>query len=242
MTLSIIDDGLTPMRITARLTEPIVYQSDGMHIDGPLAYAAFCALDEDARYAIPPMHLDWAEDMAVPLARWTAAPMDGEVLDPRLLIDGMIWGWCASSEEVEWLAHGAAEVRKKPVLDEMRRYSDAKSAMVAGGPMKGYNLTYPTTFARSVSWSAIGDIDRVKYLLTRHVPALGKKRGHGWGTVAAWDVVEDSAAASSVFHRDGIAARSLPRSCGLRGRAALGSIRPPYHHRSRRVLSVEPEC
>jgi len=244
VSIQIIDDGYVPVRVTAHLTEPIVYALDGMHLDGILAAAAYRDLDERTRRRIPPLSADWVIDLRLPLARWAVDVGDAPVPDGRLLwkhSDGReVWGWCASVEVAEWLGQGVAEVRKKPVLDEMRRYSEAKSAQINGGPLKGYNLRMPTAFARSVSWHALGDPVAIARLLDRHIGAIGKKRGHGWGTVARWEVEQIDTDQS--IARDGVLARRLPAQCGIVGRPVTGAIRPPYHHRSRRVHAVEPAC
>lgn len=103
--------------------------------------------------------------------------------------------------------------------------------------MKAYDLKLPTVFAPQQTWHALGDIDRVRHLLS-YVPAIGRKRNLGAGTVLEWSV-ERCEEDCSVAH-NGAATRRVPAFFGLEGAPHYGAIRPPYHHRSRRMECVGP--
>lgn len=257
MTLQIHHDaGHVPMRIVARMDEPIAYLGDLLHIDGPLAYAAYHDLDLATRKTLEPIEVtEWPIDLALPLSRWSVAPSGDE--DDRLLKswnglrrdmrgtkamprgpERRLWGWCASAaDESRWLGRGVLEVRKKPALSEMSRYTDAKSANLGAGAMKAYDLRIPTVLALEVEWFAHGDPDRVRHLLATFIPSIGKKQSTGNGRVREW-IVEPCAEDRSVLH-DGRPVRRLPLGA-VEGPPGHGAIRPPYYHHTRMVPSVEP--
>lgn len=239
-----------PMRIVARMDEPIAYLGDLLHIDGPIAYGAFHDLDERTRRTIAPVgsaeYEDWPIDLTLPLSTWwcEAAPD----ANPRLLKrsrrgkDGpppRLWGWCASAaDETAWAGRGVLEVRKRPELGKMSRYTSDRSANISSGHMKAYDLKIPTVLAREVVWYAHGDPDRVRHLLSTYVPAIGKKRSTGNGTVREW-IVEQIDEDRSVVAPDGQLMRRMPRGA-VDGSPGHGGIRPPYYHHTRQVESVEP--
>ena len=241
------------MRVVARMDEPIAYLGDLLHLDGLLAYGVYHDLDERTRRTIPPIETtDWPQDFALPLALWSVPACSSD--DDRLLRsrtkltanrpggergpERRLWGWCASAaDETAWLGRGKVEIRKKPDLGAMTRYTDAKSHNLGAGHTKAYDLAIPTVTALEVVWWAHGDPDRVRYLLTKYVPAIGKKRNLGNGTVRDW-IVEPTDEDRSVLH-EGRPMRRLPRGA-CEGAPGHGAIRPPYYHPSRVVESVEP--
>lgn len=239
-------DGYAPLRVTARMDEPIAYLGDMLHLDGPLAYAAYHDLDERTRKTIAPIETtDWPIDVMLPVSTWWAdySPSAHGDVDPRLCgTNGdaqQFWGWCCSAaDESAWGARSKIEVRKKPALREMGRYTDAKSANLSSGHMKAYDLAIPTVLALEVVWYAHGDADKIRALLQRFVPALGKKRSTGNGTVREW-VVEQAEHDWSVIGADGQLTRRMPFGAAP-GSARYGAIRPPYYHATRVVMAVEP--
>jgi CRISPR type IV-associated protein Csf3 len=241
-----------PLRVVAHVTEPILYAGDGLHLDGILSAAAFEALDERTRRRMPPLSSPWAVDIDVPLARWGVDVGPDWSGDARLLwkqkgggasrnrYSRTLWGWCASAVQAEWQQHGTAEIRKRPELDQMRRYAKDRTADISSGPMKAYDLAFPTVFAPTLTWYALGDGARVLELLRRHIVAIGKKTRLGYGTVARWEV-ERVEADWSIAGPDGRLVRRMPRESGMVGQHSYGAIRPPYHHASRLVECVEPQ-
>jgi len=243
--------GYVPMRIVARMDEPIGYLDDLLHIDAAISYGVYHDLDIATRRTIPPIQTtDWPVDLTLPLSSWWVdydAELHGEV-DPRLMkrrrtgkngTAPQLWGWCASAaNDTAWEARSKCEVRKKPALGEMRRYTDAKNHNLGTGFMKAYDLAIPTVLAREVAWFSHGDPEHVRHLLSEYVPALGKKRNIGNGTVREW-VVEPCDVDRSVVV-DGKAARRLPAGVPD-GTPRHGTIRPPYYWTAgRSVMAVEP--
>lgn len=232
------------------MDEPIGYLGDLLHLDGPLAYAAYHDLDERTRRTIPPIETtEFPVDLTLPLSRWWCDYDPGQHgdVDVRLLkrratgakgTDPQIWGWCASAaDESSWSVRSKLEIRKKSALKEMGRYTDAKMHNTSSGHMKAYDLAIPTVFAREVVWYAHGDADKIRALLSRFIPALGKKRSTGSGTVREW-VVEPCGDHDGITV-EGKLTRRMPASAAD-GFTRLGAIRPPYYHHTRIVGAVEP--
>lgn len=250
--------GYVPMRVVAHMAEPVAYLGDLLHLDGLLSYAAYHDLPIETRKTIAPVQTAaWPIDMACPLSVWSTAAPAG--CDDRLLksCNGLrrgfrslpgtdcpagderrLWGFCASAaDESAWSGRSVLEVRKKPELGKMRRYTDAKSINIGAGPLKAYDLKIPTVIALEIEWFAHGDPDHVRHLLTEHVQAIGKKRNIGCGVVKRWVVEPCDVDRSTVV--DGMARRRLPAGAAA-GAPGHGSIRAPYYHHTRAVPSVEP--
>lgn len=223
---------MTPLRITATLAEPVIYYGDGMHLDGPLSYAAYMSMDASARASLPPMGSDWAIDMDLPLLRWRCSAPEG--VDHRLLdADGLLWGWCASAAHADWMAESKVYIRRRTAAGKMQRYTGDGSVNVASGRYKPMNKPYPTAVTREIVWYATGDAVAVGALLA-HVPGVGKVVGHGHGRVLSWTVEE---------HDDDTAwqARRMPATWpGASGYPVHGAVRAPYHHPSRTAECVAP--
>lgn len=246
--------GYVPMRVLARLNEPVGYLGDLMHLDGFLHYAAYHDLDLATRKTIEPIETaTWPQDFGQPLSTWSVPAPAG--VGDRLLksrnglrragtdcphgTERRLWGWCASAaDETKWLGRDVIEVRKRPALGDMVKYTDAKSVTISAGPLKAYDLKIPTVLALEVEWFAHGDPDKVRHLLTEHVPSIGKKRNIGNGRVREW-VVEQVVDDLSVVDARGQARRRLPAGAAA-GSPGHGSIRPPYYHHTRIVESTEP--
>lgn len=240
--------GHVPICVTAIMHEPIVYAGDLIHLDSILGAAKHRDMTDRERRGLPAMSEPWAADLKIPLSKWgVEVPVEvaekghanllhnrkgqgagATMRNLRRMGYGIIWGWRASAESATWLQHGAAEVRKKPALDEMREMSDAGTATISAGPMKAYDLTLPTVFAHEIRWYAHGDPDRVQELLSLHVPGIGKKRNLGFGTVGKWRVERMDEDWS--IEAGGELMRRMPSQDPG---APLGTIRTPYHHRSR---------
>lgn len=209
------------MTVTARMREPVIFYEDGMHLDGPLAYAAFREYQRAGGLPLPPIAGEWAEDFGLPLGRWTRPLPAGAQVDRRLLdAEGQVWGWMCSHVDAEWLGRGKMEYRKRPDTQAMARLTKAKSHNLGAGPFKAFDVAYPSLFARELRWVCVGDVDVVRRLL-KLVTHVGKKSTSGMGAVAEW-IVEPC---EQVFIE-----RRMPAEGGM-----LGAIRAPYHHVSRRV-------
>lgn len=246
--------GTAPMRVVAVMDEPVAYLGDLLHLDAPLAYAAYHDLDDRTRLTIPPPGSpefeDWPIDLELPLSTWWL-PYDEAThgpIEPRLLKrnrqdvgdrSARLWGWCASAaDEAAWGVRSKLEIRKRPELGKMARYTAARTANVSAGHMKAYDLAVPTMFAREVTWHAHGDLEKVRALLAKYVPAIGKKRNIGSGTVREWRVEPCDEDRSTVV--SGEPMRRLPLGAAISESMRVGAIRPPYYHHTRLVMAAEP--
>jgi len=221
------DGRWTPVRVDARLAQPVVgLPRDPMHLDGPLSWAAYLdALDAADRETLrlPPMG-SWAHDFVQPFATWTAACTRDDP-DPRLLgADGVsVWGWACSAASYRVVRHAVAQVRRRPPVDEMVRWTAAERYHPALGPRRAANMQHQAVWVDGMSWWALADPGRLRELLSR-LTHVGRLARHGWGQVLSLDVVEDPEAA--VRWQD----RWFPQVGGV-----PGTVRAPYHHESRRM-------
>lgn len=217
---------------TAIICEPI----GGLHLDGFLAYGAFMELSREEREALPDLHSPWAVDFVLPLSIWRKAY--GGECDERLRCpDGKVWGWMASDSLTPWAHRSVANVRGPTPVREMIRMGRRRRINVAAGQFKPIDQRFPALWPEGglLRWIAHGDPGAVKRLL-RHVEALGARHNTGWGKVATDASLEPL---WKVEELDGEwpekAIRNYPSEGGR-----LGSIRAPYHHRSRLVHAFGP--
>lgn len=240
-------DEMRPLRVVARMSEPIVYSGDGMHLDGILAACAYRDLDDRTRRRMGPVSSEAPPDLRLPLSRWVVDVAPDWDAGDRCLVERArshgqtvhrLWGWRASAPANGWELRGKAEIRKKPALDDMARYTDARSATITSGDLKAYDLALPTVKAREVVWYAHGHPGEVERLLVSYADAIGRKRNLGWGTVMEWRV-ETIDEDRSVMDGDTLR-RRMPVESGVEGAQSTAAIRPPYHHPSRVLDAVEP--
>lgn len=236
------ESGMSPLKVTAVMGEPVAYYGDGLHLDGPLSWGAYVEyVREHGESSLPSISEPWAVDFALPLARWLCQPSQNDTLHPNLLDDdGRIWGWRCSAAQADWVAQGKHNIRKRPALEAMQRYTRAPVHNYGTGPMKAKDIPIPTRLGFEIVWFAVGLRDDLARLLG-HVSHVAKLSRHGMGKVLAWRV-EDMGEDWSV-ERDGLLTRRMPASYRTEGdgMAIEGAIRAPYHHRSRVVLAVGPE-
>ena len=228
------DPAWEPLVVTARLSEPIVHYEDGLHLDGPLQWAAWRAYALEHGDPIGPPPSDWIPDYEIPVARWVGPPAH-EGADPRLATaDGKLWGWCCSDAIGEWVATSKAEVRKRPAVAEMLRYSKDRTYNSSLGAHKAKDLTFPTVQAHELTWHVLGAADSMRRLLLR-IHSLGKLRGHGHGRVMEWRIEEGC-------DRDGWKQRRMPAPKDHSGPTSMETIRAPYWHRPRQAPCIPREA
>lgn len=233
------DDVMRPLRITARMAEPVVYIGDGMAFDGILAAAWMRDLPYELTSKWPTASRDepWLRDLELPLAKWQT-PYDGDcesrLRDP---MTGSVWGWRASSVFADWSVSTRVEVRKRPPLHEMKDWSDAVDVNISAGRFKAHDLKLPARFASVLTWFAVGRPKPVLRVLRNHITALGRKVGHGNGRVLEWQV-EDWHDDWSVQVGETLS-RPMPRGFAP-GPVARRGVRAPYWHPSRQLDCVVP--
>jgi CRISPR type IV-associated protein Csf3 len=229
---------MIPLKITARMAEHVAGWDDGIHLDGILSFGAYRDLTAEQRLALPDITTPWAVDFDLPLERWTES-VEGVRCHENLFIEppmvdregrssGGVWGWKASAAHADWKVAGLHNVRKRPDVGRMVRYTNSPSVNLKGGQFKSQDLPYPTRFAAEIVWYALGDLAMVRRLLAR-VISIGKLSNHGLGRVLEWTVEPH-------WDHDAWTARVMPdMSSGV-----MASIRAPYHHPSRRIQCAVP--
>ncbi len=228
-----------PLEVSCQLVTPALYYGDGLNLDGPLAYAAFRALDEDTRAQLGPPDGSWNEDFRLPVATWTAPLDGGQQVDPRLCNDqGDLWGWCTSDVVATWEGRQPYAVRGPTAHDRMRRMTDDPAVNTSSGRFKPYDLRYEGWWPTGgrLTWYALGDAAAISESLLG-VTSLGKRHCTGFGKIDCdlggspiWSIKE-------IDHDLSLDHRPMPY--GWReGALDIGPIRAPNRHRSRYAARV----
>jgi len=238
--------------VTAEISEPIVTYGDGIHLDGPLAYATFMELTPEQKNKLPSIQNDWAEDFNLPLSKWSHDCDLPETSDGRLTTDGIleetetgyvghVWGWrCSAAIPIGTVMESIYELRKRQPAIEAIIYLKDKRWETGAGPHKSKDLVYPSIITRKLKWYCNGDPERTHWLLSRYVRAIGKLSNHGQGKISRW-IVEPTDIDLSIKDQFGNPMRRLPARMFDDKPILLGTIRAPYHHRSRWAMTVSPE-
>lgn len=215
-----------PVKVTARLADPVInLDGHAMHLDGPASWGAYQAyLAEYGHGTLPPMTSRRAVDWPLPLATWTVeapAVVDGAAVNAA----GQVWGWACSRALYDAAGYTTVAVRRRPAADEAARYASEGKWHLSSGPLKARDTPASATLAGELSWWALADPEPLRLLLAR-VHTLGRHGRQGNGRVLSWTVAPDAAAAQG--WRD----RVWPDPSGA---GPLGTVRAPYHHRTRRM-------
>ena len=166
------------MEITAELESAVICDPvGGIHLDGPLSYAAFCEIPRADRESLPPLSAPWALDFLIPLRAANASGVTMPNVDDRLLWHGNVWFWMCTDNLTPWEGMHAAPVRGPTCHREMIRHSNDRRVNISAGAYKPVNHSYPARWPEGgvLRWLAIGDVDEVRRLLTTHVHALGRR-------------------------------------------------------------------
>ena len=239
--------------IDAELVEPVVTYGDGLHLDGPLSFAAFSVLSQDEQRKVPPLSGDWAVDFELPLDRWEHDCDLPPTADPRLTIDGVlkqtrrgtrgiVWGWCCSAAvPVGQILETSHSLRKRPAIGEMVKYGTERRYESGCGPHKAKDLVYPAIHVRKLRWYCRGDAETTLEMLTRYVPSVGKLSRQGPGRVRKWTMKKVDVD-WSIRNQEGLPMRRLPALMFPEHPVLDGTIRTPYYHRSRWAETVVPRA
>jgi len=109
------------------------------------------------------------------------------------------------------------------------------------GRYRARRMPLLVTPCSSVTWQAVGDVNRVRQLL-EPIVSIGKKRATGEGHVLRWEVtpaLDLDQYTAGHLHLDGTLGRTVPPECRSRagdvqdGGVGRAGIRPPYMHPNR---------
>lgn len=220
---------MIPLTVTATMATGIAHSLPwGIALDGILA----AALWQDLKPArtTPALDVDNPPDLDLPLARCT--PAEGP------------WHWAATCSWPDPLP-GHSDVHHWTSRVDHRHLEHLTPSLPKvisdrQGRWKAYRMPLITYPCRTLTWTAVGDLEAITALLSQ-IPAIGKKRSQGEGQVLAWNV-------TPALHLDEFSAghltptgelgRPTPARC-LDGRRVpfsgqgLAAIRPPAMHPSR---------
>lgn len=202
-----------PMVVRADMNAPVVSYDDTIMLDGLLEYAVFRRAEALlGRNALP--ELSGASE---PLTwRLPLAAVDA----------GDVWVWCASAAQwPEQVARSTHHIRRRPPVEYLQRHTDVGRVTINLAGTKAKNAPTPQTFARELTWYAVGDPDLVRDLLV-DISNVGQLRNHGRGEVIRWHVEP---------HDDTDAWRRRPMP-GEGGDSI--AYRAPYWHRRRRTTGA----
>lgn len=121
------------------------------------------------------------------------------------------------------------------------KHEREKSVIVKGGGFRKRVTEYSAISTGSVEFHAVGDPEKIKYLL-ENLGFIGLNNSQGFGEITAIDIEEDED--FSFFDEDGELARSLPIHLVSKEKIdsylkVLNSVKPPYKT-SERINSVMP--
>ena len=225
---------MQPLKIVARMGEPVICFEDGLHLDGILAWAAYRDLTEEEHWRLPPIQDPWAVDFDLPFARWSMPAETPSGASERLLDDaGNVWGWFATMAIADWTRRSVHEIRKRVPTSELARWAGTRSINVGAGAPKAYDLKLPTMWTPEITWFAIGDLDEILRLLSIHVYGIGKHCAKGMGRVLEWKAEQVKIDEQFILAR-----RRMPANSDEA--MSISSVRPPYHHISRQTYAVDP--
>jgi CRISPR type IV-associated protein Csf3 len=165
----------------------------------------------------------------------------------KVEVDGE-WVWACSSAQIAASDDDIDEVwnvtrwRKRFDHDPEHSVKDTQ-INITTGDFKSYNAALPYKGIRRLLFFFKGDPDRVKELVEKYVPAIGKKTSQGFGTIQEVEVSEASDMESAVYH-EGHVLRSIPARF-LDGvepgvRIERRTVKPPYWHADNQCMAVSP--
>lgn len=244
--------GLVPLTVTAHLQQGIVLDTlFGTALDGLLASVVRDRAKAEATVRTGTLV--------------TGSLLDGGLheTDPAVVVlplgrcgDGSDWHWlCTTAFPLTWdgepmsgdpdVHHQHNRVRER-VMEAVATRIPA-SLPPASGRYRLRRMPVVSTPATAVVWRAVGDPAAVEDLLVG-LPAIGRRRGSGEGTVVKWTVVSHPTESADRFahtHPTGDLGRPAPLRCVTAlslpaDRSGVAGIRPPYWHPATQHAVVLP--
>lgn len=210
---------MQPLKVTFRLSAPMVLPDRPIHLDSLIAHAAF-RLAERGGAENP---LEATHDL--PLARETG--------------DGDAWVWQASQVMIRRSGEAFATTHTRRY--DLNRWAEDKARGYwrgavdkipqGSGRAKAFMFTVPMCYVESAEAWCIGDRDMIADLLRGEIHSLGKLGRIGWGRVKEITVAEAPIGEADWWRR-----RTLPECmralCLPEHYAATASVIPPYWDRA----------
>jgi hypothetical protein len=210
------EDGVTPLRITAKLYGGIILPPWGtLELDGLLG-SVWVKLND----------LSGDDPLELPLQKSDC----GRV-------------WLASSSVCTVIDCYTHHIIKRPVHDEKRRFNPGPRLNDKGGAHKAWMFPVEVRLllGNEIRWYAIGDSQEIRTLV-QYVTHLGRKRGHGFGQVVSWTVEDCEPWDGFPVLRSGKPLRPLPTDWpGLESpKLARRVMTPPYWQDRREEICAVP--
>ena len=197
-----------PTKIIAHLTSPIVGM-DRIMLDGPVAWA-WVVLAKGQGRIVPAITPTFAPDFPLPFCRWES---------------NGAWGWCVSEGIEDVVSWTTVQIRRKPAVAAMARYTTDKKHHAGLGPFKARDVAMPGRIVKTITWEAlVTDTTELQRLLGE-ITNLSARWRNGFGHVEKWQICPSA-------NLNGWLNRPMPSPTGTRETP----IRPPYWHPSRRAL------
>lgn len=229
--------GYEPLQVRAHLAAGVAQAAPwGIALDGILAAELWAIQKAVWRGA----GTEWVR------ARDDCDPPDLNLPLARCELAGRQWHWAATC------AHPDEHPDRTDVHTWIGRTDPRALEQVADGLPKvisdrqgrwrARRMPLLVTPCRSVTWYAVGDLERIRDLL-EPVASIGKKRTSGEGHVLRWEVTRRpdlSALTAGHLHPDGSLGRPTPAACLehlptrlVTGGVGQAGLRPPYIHPAR---------
>lgn len=237
-------DQMIPLSITAHLQQGIVLDTlFGTALDGLLASLVRDRAKAAATLATGTLitgslldgglHATQPATIDLPLARCTRAGTN-------------TWHWMCTTAHPQTpegrLADGDPDVHhqhcraRERIIDHTVARIPA-SIPPASGRFRMRRMPIVSTPATAVTWQAVGNPNALHDLLDA-IPAIGRRRGTGEGTVLAWDITAHPDADPNIHghcHHDHTLGRPVPLACAQHlslpvDRTGTAGLRPPYWH------------
>lgn len=193
-----------PLTVTAFLSTPVIgVDRAPIMLDAPLSYAYVQRAARDGQQ-LPAITDQFAADFPLPLDRWH---------------EYGTWGWCTSRGLFGGMTHVAAQVRRKPAVDAMARYTPDRTHHAGLGPTKARDATLSAVLTDTMTWHVLATDRADLEDLLGLVDNIGARHRNNFGHVSRW-LVEPGR------DRDAWCDRPWPPAFAARA---------PYWHPTRRV-------
>lgn len=222
--------------ITIDLGAPVAASDPYIHLDSFVSYAA-------AVETVGVEGLDKLDDGGEPEYWEDEMPFEQYQVDDE-------WVWATSAahlpgedDELNGIEHWSTTRWRSRFDHDPKHQTKETQINISSGEFKSYNAALPYAAANSLRFFFEGDADRVQELIDTHVPAIGKKRSQGFGSIKETKVMQADEIESAIYY-NGRVLRSLPTQFAPKimpgVRYERRTVRPPYWHAANQEFAFEP--